>query len=218
MSDCVIDISDQIKTQAIDQLKFGNLSPRLEKISLQKSNLLDLKNLEYKPFPLNSSSKTSEELHAIKLVQSTSPEWHEGKFKDKIDKNFLSIYTEYLDNLGLDYNLNYIKNVIEDLAPAILQLKKLYNRPRPEQVSEYHGIKIFTDPTSTAKTPAYPSGHSLQAKVIEAILSREHPDHINIFKSITDRVSLARILRGLHYHSDIEFSYFIFNKYLKEKV
>ena len=35
MSDCVIDISDQIKTQAIDQLKFGNLSPRLEKISLQ---------------------------------------------------------------------------------------------------------------------------------------------------------------------------------------
>lgn len=218
MTNYVVDASSKIRANAIDAIGFGDLSPSLEKESNKTSTLLNPDIVEYKPFPLNSSHQTAEELHAIKLVQASIPDWHDGQQKTKLDKDFLSIYTDYLDDLNLKYDLNYIKKTVQDLVPAILQLKKKYNRARPIQVASYHGVKIFTEPTHTAKTPAYPSGHSFQAKVIEIILSKAHPDHINIFKSITDRISLARIIRGLHYPSDIQFSYFIVNKYLSKKL
>ena len=218
MSDYVVDFSKDIESERVDSISFGPLSKKLEDRSKDISTLLSVEDIKDIPFPKNSSEEVLEELNTIRLVQQTSPEWHQGDYKNKIDKNFLSIYTDYLDEFKLDYNIEYIKNVLEDINPFILKIKKKYNRPRPAQLSKYHEVNILTDETSTDKSPAYPSGHSFQAKVIETILIKEHPDHKNIFTSITDRVSLARILRGLHFPSDIRFSYFIVNNYLVNKI
>ena len=218
MSNYLVDFSDEIKKEQIDELTFGLMSKKLEDQAKENSTLISVDQIPHKPFPENSSQEVLEELNTIKLVQSTSPTWHKGKYKETIDKDFLSIYTDYLDKFNLEYDLDYINGVIKDVGPAILKIKKQYNRPRPNQLSQYHDIDIFVDPTSTAKTPAYPSGHSFQSKVIEVILTKEHPDHKNMFQQITDRVSLARILRGLHFPSDIAFSYYIVKNFLQEKL
>ena len=218
MNNYTVDFSSKIKQQAIDAVIFGPMSDDLEEKSRQESSILPYKSIEYLPFPLNSGEETASELNAIRLAQSTEPEWHTGEYKNKLDKDFLSIFTDYLDDLNLDYNKDYISHVLEDLGPTILQLKKMYNRPRPERLAQYHGIKIKVDPTSTAKTPAYPSGHSFQGRVIETILTKQHPIHKNIFRSISERISLARILRGLHFPSDVRFSNFIVDKYLSQKL
>ena len=218
MNDYIVDFSDKIEIDRINSMGFGPMSEKLEKRSKDNSTLLSVDEIKEIPFPENASEEVFSELNTIRLVQSTVPSWHKGDYKEKIDKNFLSIYTDYLDEVNLDYNIEYIDDVLKDINPLILKIKKKYNRPRPAQLAEFHGIDLILDPTSTAKTPAYPSGHSFQAKVIEIILTKEHPSHKNIFKQITDRVSLARILRGLHFPSDIEFSYHIVNTYLSKKI
>jgi len=218
MSDYSVDFSQKIRDNNIDSIGYGEVSDDLKKLSKKTSSILKFEEIELQPFPKNSSIKVKEELEHIKKQQQAVPHWHTGDYKKKIDKDFLSIYLEYLDEVDLKYDKQYIKDVLEDLNPTLLQLKIFYNRARPYQLSEHHNVDIKRDSTSTAKTPAYPSGHSFQSKVIETILTKAHPDHKRIFFQISNRVSLARILRGLHYPSDILFSFRIVEKYLEKKL
>jgi acid phosphatase (class A) len=68
----------------------------------------------------------------------------------------------------------------------------------PERVNALH--------SKTAATPAYPAGHAFQAYYAAKILSEWEPQRKKEWMKIADDVANVRIIAGLHYPSDSEFS------------
>ena len=89
---------------------------------------------------------------------------------------------------------------IKVLTPLYL-LKYLINRARPHQVSEIKPI-----PSTTADTPAYPSGHAYQAYYLAKRLGNKYPDRKAQLESLAEDCAMARVYAGLHYPSDNRFS------------
>jgi len=103
-----------------------------------------------------------------------------------------------MDEKGIAYDPNYLKLIIKDTKDIMMSYKRYYNRPRPAQVNK----SIIPAESTTAQTPAYPSGHAFQAYVLAKKLSRRYPLHYFQFFKIADRIASARVSVGLHYPSD----------------
>ena len=107
-------------------------------------------------------------------------------------------FIKYMEEKGLEYDPNYLKLIIKDTQDIMMSYKRYYNRPRPAQVNK----SIRPMESTTADTPAYPSGHAFQAYVLAKKLSRKYPLHYFQFFKIADRIASARVSVGLHYPSD----------------
>jgi hypothetical protein len=88
-----------------------------------------------------------------------------------------------------------------EVTTPIYVLKYLINRARPHQVSEITPI-----PSTTADTPAYPSGHAYQAYYLAKRLGSKYPDRKTQLESLAEDCAMARVYAGLHYPSDNQFS------------
>lgn len=107
-------------------------------------------------------------------------------------------FTQYLDHKKLSYDPEELKTIVQDSYPVIMAHKRYYNRPRPAQINN----NILPQPSETAQTPAYPSGHAFQSYLLAKYLSTQHPFHRFAFYRIADRIARARLSVGLHYPSD----------------
>lgn len=76
--------------------------------------------------------------------------------------------------------------------------KKLFDRPRPFNANP---DIVPCIPLATSK--AYPSGHTMIARVFARMLSDFYPDRENEFMHRADEVALNRIIGGVHHPSDI---------------
>ena len=85
----------------------------------------------------------------------------------------------------------------------IMYYKRLYNRARPVQMAPE--IVDALDST-TANTPAFPSGHAFQAYYAAKLLSKWEPARKKEWEDIAERVANIRIIAGLHYPSDRDFA------------
>ena len=54
----------------------------------------------------------------------------------------------------------------------------------------------------SAQTPAFPSGHSAQSKLIQLALTDIYPHLKNEFKNAAENISNSRIIARVHYESD----------------
>jgi len=102
---------------------------------------------------------------------------------------------------------------------VIKTLKCIYNRGRPAQIApeiinKQNGTLLHSD---TANTPAYPSGHTVQAYYLAKILSRRFPAKTHAIMEIATKCANIRIMAGLHYPSDRDFAWWIVDKYLTDE-
>lgn len=92
----------------------------------------------------------------------------------------------------------------------IMYYKKLYNRARPEQISPEFVDALYS---TTANTPAFPSGHAFQAYYAAKLLSKWEPTKKKEWEEIAGRIGNIRIIAGLHFPSDVEFARRLVDKY-----
>ena len=96
------------------------------------------------------------------------------------------------------------KNVVcPEIVGKITYYKRLYNRARPVQVAPQIVDALYS---TTANTPAYPSGHVLQAYYAAKLLSQWEPEKKKEWEAIAERCANIRIIAGLHYPSDRDFA------------
>lgn len=88
---------------------------------------------------------------------------------------------------------------------VILLLKYIINRARPIQIDP----TINVQHSISARTPAFPSGHCIQAYYLAKTLSREYPDNSQQLYKLAEDCAKARVYAGLHYPSDNEFGKWI---------
>ena len=115
----------------------------------------------------------------------------EARFKSVAEKNNIK-----------DYDPKLVAVLIKTSAPVILKLKKHFNRPRPKVLAKKMNIKMKDIEMDSMKTPSYPSGHSVQGRLIAKILSDKHPDAKSAFTKTGDDISYSRRVARAHYKSD----------------
>jgi len=110
----------------------------------------------------------------------------------------------YMDDHDLDYDDDTVEYIENQCSPIIRHHKNHFNRPRPYQVAEKLGMEFNRFVTDTAKTPAYPSGHTTQPFVVAEYYSKLYPQHRAGLMNGAKISGFGRVIAGLHYPSDYE--------------
>ena len=125
------------------------------------------------------------------------------ELQEDCDEDMIGLFERFLVSKGLTMNTSYYEKVIDDIKPAIKELKKYYGRERPAVAAASHGIDFLADKLDTTDSPSYPSGHTIQAHVVAGLLSDLHPELSEEITAIADIVAESRVDRGVHFPTDI---------------
>lgn len=131
------------------------------------------------------SMRTPENIQFFRLTDASPLEAFRGKISDE---QFQQLKKEI---------------VSPRVIGKIMYYKKLYNRARPEQVAPELVRALYS---STADTPAFPSGHAFQGYYAAKILSKWMPVRKEEWYAIAEKCANIRIIAGLHYPSDQDFA------------
>ena len=191
----------------IDEVKYG--SPTKEQkermnqpLQYFSSDVFDL--ITMGGPPSNSSDLTKKELYYLLKIIDNRTEEDAEKF-DKYDEHFSPHFIEYARENDLDFNEEELKNIRKEASNVILVSKFHFNRPRPHQLGVMLGTEIRSMDTESGHTPAYPSGHAAQSRLMALILSDKNPDHKEQLMKLADDIALSREIGGVHYPSDNDF-------------
>jgi hypothetical protein len=203
------------KVKKLDSLTYKNYSSDNARPT-ELETVLGFRYIEHITLPYsNSSTETKEEIDEIINSTKDLPDYVIETIL-LIDKDPLIIYKSLLKSKSLEFPQEEFDRLYNILWDIIKDTKIYFNRPRPNQISEFYDIDIPVISTGTHHTPSYPSGHVDYATLAEILLSNLYPDLSTNFKEITDKVKLARIKQGVHFNSDnvaaYNFVYSIFDQ------
>lgn len=122
----------------------------------------------------------------------------------KCDEDSTYYIKEYMNKEDLDYDVDDVEYLEDQCKPIIKHHKNHFNRARPYQVAEELGMDFERYVTDTAKTPSYPSGHTVQPFVVAEYYSRLYPQHRAGLMNGAKISGFGRVIAGLHYPSDYE--------------
>lgn len=197
--------------QSIQDLKYSEREPSLNKPSFSMSKE-EVKKILPEP-PDNLSKSTYEDL--LELSQLTKDRTQQQiEFIMSVDDKVENAFRPLLDEFNLEFPEFMVRDRLffKDFARDIEIVKYYYNRPRPLQLAKKYGIEINVIETESIKTPAYPSGHSVYAYLLEKTLSDMYPIHAKDFAKIAESVGMARKMQGVHFDSDVQAAKLLVNK------
>ena len=189
----------------LDDIIYGTPSrPQLKRMK-KPVELFDLKleDLDVKEPPSNSSKETIQELRTLQ-DQTKNVDDDLKKTINRQDEDVVTDFIVYCDKNNLTYDKAFLDQVIKETASYVSHLKYKFNRPRPRQLGELVDIPIIQQEGKASNTPSYPSGHTIQARVVALFLGREHPKHREELLKLAEEIGVNRIRGGFHYTSDHE--------------
>lgn len=159
-----------------------------------------------KKYPSNISPEVRRELEELHK-HTTSISTSDLEFAKESEKDHYGMWVRILHNNGISVPLSFFKNIEDNTDGLMYALKYHYNRPRPFQLGYYHKIPVTPAIYTNANSPAFPSGHAMEARLFALILSEKYPFAADKIMELGDRMAQSRLNVGLHYPSDTEFGY-----------
>lgn len=205
------DLRHSLMSVDIDTIKYSDSVSELPVSDIVK---LDWKNILIPP-PKNSSKKTFSEIQYIyeSIKRQRTEVWTKKLLRIDSDPG-VEIF-DLLDSKKLNFPYQYLKMFYSITRPILLNIKQLYNRPRPQTIGNIYGIELEVIETETHHTPSYPSGHTFYTSLAANIAKSIHPSLSLEFDGIVKNTETARVLQGVHYPSDnaasIDLSTILFN-------
>lgn len=191
-----------ILEKKVTEIIFGVPSDRHEYIMGKPHGLLpvDASRPLLPPPPSNDSPATLDELKTLQERLTTSES--NTEMLSKWDVDLLVPFVKYLKEHDLSYNKRTLDKIINASTVVLLKQKYLFNRPRPKTLAKALGVDLSPLPAKTADSPAYPSGHSTQSRLIALYLSGLHRKHSKGFLDLAEECGQSRLNAGVHYPSD----------------
>ena len=160
---------------------------------------------DYKNFKSKkpSDSVTKEEMQKLKKFgERRTKEVEESVKKHDADPSYAM--KEYMDSKNLEYSQEEIDKINTAGSTISRHYKNLHQRARPWQMSKEMNmdINIMRRPSDSMNTPAYPSGHSLQSRLVAEYYAEKYPDHKEELIKAADECGVGRVMAGWHYPSD----------------
>ena len=163
----------------------------------------DYKNLSVSKPTSNGSNATYDELKKMQVMfKSRTPEI-EKSVKDHDEEVGFAV-KEYLEKNNLDYNESDVDKIAAIGSGIVRHYKNKFERPRPYQLAEAMKMDFDHMPlnSDSMKSPAYPSGHSLQSQLIAEYYAEKYPEHKKGLFKAADECGEGRVYAGWHYKSD----------------
>ena len=186
----------------VDKLRFNKPS-ELKKVKYKEIELFDdgWQNIILPPPPSNSSKQTLDEIKFLQKTTSSASDDVKQKYIN-CDRDASYYIKEVLSENNYDYKDETIEYIENQCVPIIRHHKNHYNRPRPYQVAEFLNVKLDRFKTGTAKSPSYPSGHTVQPYVVANYYGKLYPEIVEDLRRGADICAYGRIQAGLHFPSD----------------
>lgn len=131
------------------------------------------------------------------------------KFLEISDEKPFQLFKRYVNDNGLDIDLEKLDSLNEELASLVCNLKFKYNRPRPRNYMERHHSDFPYERIDPNKSPSYPSGHTAHAFFNACMISNLFPAHEMRLRTLAEMIAQSRIDLGKHYPTDVSFGRFI---------
>ena len=188
--------------QNLDSLKSQFNAKDVKKKELGKFfDIKCLDKLDMKGPPANTSKETKQEIEQmVKKIKNLSDQ--EKKEYIDTDEDTTYYLKQYMEDNDLEFNETFIETLKKSARNVGRHFKNKYMRPRPYVVAEKMGKPMKFFDTATAKSPAYPSNHALQAKVVANYYSKIYPAHQDQLHEMADKSGEGRVNAGIHYPSD----------------
>jgi len=207
----------------MEELHYGNINQDYLHF-LTESNMftkhIDLFSKTNYPDILETSAEITEiinhqkealSINDVKKVKAFAKLWDED-----LVEGLQHFFVEYKIPFDKKY-ITYLANVSDSLGALIVQLKVLYNRPRPYQVAYYTKQPLYPFPTKSGQSPSYPSGHACQTYFLCQIIANHYPQHRKHLEDLAQKVADSRIVLGIHYPTDNKFGFKIAKTLLEDK-
>ena len=193
------DLAKQVEmVEALDDLKY----PKMKEKPL-KNISGNLNEVNVSAPPKNDSEETKNELETVKKLSEARSKEDEKSVKDHDDDVTFAI-ENYMNENDLEYDEKDIKRIKEAGLGVSRYFKNSFQRPRPWQVAENLSLNIvpMDFPSDSMETPSYPSGHSLQSRLVAEKYAEKYPDHKDGLIAAANECGLGRVKAGWHYPSD----------------
>jgi membrane-associated phospholipid phosphatase len=151
---------------------------------------------------------TQDEIRLLIELQNSEEQKNPAIFSRYLDydNDIVDMFKTFCKKrLNQDYD-EEIDGLIQDLAVVITKLKFAYQRPRPFQLAQYYKARLFPVISLVAISPSYPSGHTIEARVMAELIGSRHPEQYEFLIRLADDIAQSRLFLGLHYPSDNDFS------------
>ena len=151
----------------------------------------------------NGSNATYDELKEMQGLFKKRTSKIEQSVKDH-DSQVGYAIKEYLKENKLDFKETDVDKITEIGSGIVRHYKNKFERPRPYQLAEAMNMDFNHMPlnSDSMKSPAYPSGHSLQSKLIAEYYAEMYPEHKKGIYEAADECGMGRVYAGWHYKSD----------------
>ena len=193
-----------LQEQNTDDIVYGDPLDRHKRVMSKPHEILPVdsdQSLVSAP-PSNSSDETRAEL--MDIQDRVEMKKDNEELLSKWDLDLVAPFVKYLKDNDLKHDKKFLDDLVSQSTVIILKQKYLFNRPRPKQMAKHFGIPLSVLKSGTAATPAYPSGHSTQSRVVALYLSGLHRDHARSFLDMAEECGQSRLNAALHYPSDHE--------------
>ena len=187
----------------VNNLTYGNPNAQ-QSILVEKKGDFDYIS-EYfldKPYPNNDGKYAQSELSKITQQMKKLEYDNVISMSYKFDEDLKGMCVDMANKCGVGNPQKFVESVFNDIDSIIMKLKFYYNRIRPFQLANIYQYPLNPMPTINAQSPSYPSGHTVQSKVVADILSYKYPDKSDILQKFAEKCSNSRIILGVHFPSD----------------
>jgi hypothetical protein len=203
---------------SLNNITYGNPTLKQKEFLSKTCLVSDLyQKLKDFPCPENESDSTKQELNELMEFAKDIQLEDNEKFKKRFvfyDKNLFQAISNSFKTEKADID-QLIKDIDEDITPLIVRLKYNYQRPRPYQLAQYYKLKLFPFSSTSAHSPSYPSGHTIQAYVMLTVIGNLIPEFYEKAKKMIEDVAYSRCYIGVHYPTDNDFAYQVAQEILK---
>tara|TARA_E500000178_G_scaffold152890_1_gene152726 strand:- start:32300 stop:35845 length:3546 start_codon:yes stop_codon:yes gene_type:complete len=163
----------------------------------------DWKNIDVPSPTLNDSEETKSEMMMMSKLFEQRNNAIVQSIKDHDQEVFYGIES-YLMKYNLEYTMKDIQNLKKIGSGVVRHFKNKFQRPRPYELADalnmkFNHMELISD---SMKTPSYPSGHSLQSRLIAEFYGKLYPKHKQNLIDLSDECGYGRVLAGWHYPSD----------------
>ena len=151
----------------------------------------------------NTSKTTMNELKEMQGMFKQRNKAIEQSVKNHDPKSEYAI-EEYLKQNNLEIDRKTTDKIAEVGSSIARKFKNKFERARPYHLADAMNMKFDSMPlfSDSMKTPAYPSGHSLQSRLIGEYYAEKYPEHKDEIIDRADECGMGRVYAGWHYPSD----------------
>ena len=164
----------------------------------------DYKDLRISEPSENTSSETRQELKTMQGMMKGRTSEIEQSVRNHDEKVAYAV-EEVLKKNNLKYKESTIKELAKVGSGIVRYYKNKFQRIRPYNLAQALDMDDFDHmllDSDTMKTPAYPSGHSLQSRLVAMYYAEKYPEHKTALMMAADECGEGRIYAGWHYPSD----------------